>query len=70
MMVNEKFAKRYSARLRNAIGRHVGFGSDPGTKTDMEIIGVIKDIKYTSLRDEVPDSDVRAISCGPDCEPE
>ena len=24
------------------------------TKTDMEIIGVVKDIKYTSLRDEIP----------------
>jgi len=32
----------------------VGFGSDPGTKTDMEIIGVVKDIKYTTLRDDIP----------------
>ena len=31
-----------------------GFGIDPGTKTDMEIVGVVKDIKYTNLRDEVP----------------
>ncbi len=31
-----------------------GIGIDPGTKTDMEIIGVVKDIKYTSLRDDVP----------------
>ena len=38
----------------SAIGRHVGFGTDPGTKTDMEIVGVVKDIKYTSLRDEIP----------------
>ena len=36
------------------IGRHVGFGIDPNTKTDMEIIGVVKDIKYTDLRDEIP----------------
>jgi predicted permease len=52
--VNEKFAKRYFGSSPNAIGRHVGFGIDPNTKTDMEIIGVFKDIKYTNLRDEIP----------------
>jgi predicted permease len=54
VIVNEKFAKRFFGSAGNAIGRHAGFGNDPGTKTDMEIIGVVKDIKYTSLRDEVP----------------
>jgi predicted permease len=54
VIVNEKFAKRFFGSAGNAIGRHAGYGIDPGTKTDMEIIGVIKDIKYTSLRDEVP----------------
>jgi ABC-type antimicrobial peptide transport system permease subunit len=29
-------------------------GSDPGTKTDMEVIGVVKDVKYSSVRDEIP----------------
>jgi predicted permease len=53
VIINEKFAKTYFGTT-NAIGRHVGFGNDPGTKTDMEIIGVIKDIKYTNLRDEIP----------------
>jgi predicted permease len=52
-IVNEKFAKKYFGTT-NAVGRYVGFGTDPGTKTDIEIIGVIKDIKYTNLRDEVP----------------
>ena len=52
--VNEKFAKRYFGSAQNAIGRHVGFGIDPNTKTDMEIVGVFKDIKYTNLRDEIP----------------
>ena len=54
VMINEKFAKRFFGSGENALGRHVGFGIDPGTKTDMEIIGVVKDIKYMSLRDEVP----------------
>src|SRR5262245_12179382 len=53
VIVNEKFAKRF-IKDGNPLGRHVGFGTDPGTATDMEIVGVIKDIKYTSLRDEIP----------------
>jgi predicted permease len=53
VIINEKFAKKYFGST-NAIGRHIGFGSNPGTKTDMEVIGVIKDIKYTNLRDEIP----------------
>jgi len=53
VIINEKFAKRFFGD-RNPIGRHVGFGMDPGTKTDMEVIGVVKDIKYTNLRDEIP----------------
>jgi len=54
VLVNEKFAKRFFGSPGNAIGRHAGFGIDPGTKLDMEIIGVVKDIKYTNLRDEIP----------------
>ena len=53
IMINESFAKKYFSG-RNPIGLHAGFGSDPGTKTDMEIIGVVRDTKYTSLRDEIP----------------
>jgi putative ABC transport system permease protein len=53
VIINESFAKRYFAG-RNAIGLHVGFGSDPGTKTIMRVIGVVKDVKYTNLRDEIP----------------
>jgi len=54
IIVNESFAKRYFGD-RNPLGRHVGFGIDPGTRTDMEIIGVVKDIKYMNLRNEIPD---------------
>jgi predicted permease len=53
-IVNERFAKRFFGSVANSIGRHVGYGIDPGTKTDMEIIGVVKDIKYTNLRDGIP----------------
>ena len=53
VMINEKFAQKYFAG-RNPIGLHLGFGTDPGTPTDMEVIGVVKDFKYTNLRDEIP----------------
>ena len=54
VMINEKFAKKFFLG-RNPVGMHIGFGSDPGTRTDMEVIGVVKDIKYTNLRDEIPE---------------
>ncbi|MFZ0594156.1 MAG: FtsX-like permease family protein, partial [Bryobacteraceae bacterium] len=53
VMINESFAKKFFPG-RSPIGLHLGFGSDPGTKTDMEIIGVVKDVKYTNLRDDIP----------------
>ena len=53
VMINEKFARLYF-QGQNPLGRHIGFGNDPGTHTDMEVIGVVKDIKYTNLRDEIP----------------
>jgi predicted permease len=53
VIINEKFAQKFFAG-RNPVGMHLGYGTDPGTHTDMEIIGVVKDIKYTNLRDEIP----------------
>ncbi|HTP33342.1 MAG TPA: ABC transporter permease [Candidatus Acidoferrales bacterium] len=52
-IVNQKFVDRYFAG-RSPIGRHVGMGGDPGTKTDIEIVGVVRDTRYESLRDEIP----------------
>jgi predicted permease len=53
-IVNQKFAKRYFGGA-SAIGRHIGIGIDPGTKLDIEIVGVAGDTKYESMRDEIPD---------------
>jgi len=53
VIINDKFAKKFFPN-RNPVGLHLGFGTDPGTPTDMEIIGVVKDFKYTNLRDEIP----------------
>jgi predicted permease len=53
-IVNQKFAKRYFGDA-NPLGRHVGMGIDPGTKTDIEIVGVAGDTKYENLREEIPE---------------
>ena len=52
-IVNEKFARRFF-KSGLAVGKHIGMGGDPGTKLDIEIIGVVHDTKYESMRDEVP----------------
>ena len=52
-LVNQTFAKRYFPEGR-AVGHRIGMGSDPGTPTDIEIVGVVNDTRYESLRDEIP----------------
>jgi len=52
-IVNERFVKLYF-KGRNPIGMHIGMGGNPGTKLDIEIVGVAKDTKYESMRDEIP----------------
>src|SRR5262249_23051349 len=53
IIVNESFAKKYFGE-RSPIGRHIGFGNNPGTPTPIEIVGVVRDSKYTGVRDEIP----------------
>jgi predicted permease len=49
-VVNEKFARRFFGD-RGAVGRHIGMGRDPGTKLDVEIIGVVGDTRYSMMRE-------------------
>jgi predicted permease len=51
-IANEAFVKQY-LEGETAVGRRVGFGNDPSTPTPMEIVGVVSDAKYTSVRDEI-----------------
>jgi predicted permease len=53
-IVNQKFAKRYFGAAE-PLGRHIGMGIDPGTKTDIEIVGVVGDTKYENMREEIPE---------------
>ena len=52
-IVNEKFARHYFGNAP-AVGRRIGLGGDPGTKTDIEIIGVVRDTRYQTMRQEPP----------------
>ena len=52
-IVNQRFARKYFGSA-NPIGRHVGMGKDPGTKLDIEIVGVVGDTKYENMREDVP----------------
>ncbi len=50
-IVNESFAKKHFGSS-SALGRHFGFGGDPGTPTSIEIVGVVRDSKYADMREE------------------
>jgi predicted permease len=52
-IINQKLANRYFAGV-NPLGRHVGMGIDPGTKMDIEIVGVVGDTKYEDMSEEIP----------------
>lgn len=51
VIVNEKFAKRYFGD-GSPIGYRVGVGDRPSTRTNIEIVGVVKDFRYNNLRRE------------------
>jgi len=49
-VVNETFAARYFGG-GSPLGRRVGFGSNPGTPTPIEIVGLVRNAKYTGIRE-------------------
>jgi predicted permease len=53
-IVNERFARHYFGNANAALGRRFGFGGNPGTKTDTEIIGVVRDSMYSTMRESIP----------------
>jgi predicted permease len=53
-IVNQKLVKRYFGNA-DPLGRHIGMGIDPGTKLDIEIVGVVGDTKYENMREEIPE---------------
>ena len=52
-IVNEAFARKFNLGA-NPIGRRMARGHDPSHPLDIEIIGLVKDAKYSSVRGEMP----------------
>jgi putative ABC transport system permease protein len=50
-IVNETFVQLYLAG-RSPVGAHFGFGTGNGVKTNVEIVGVVKDEKYAHVRED------------------
>jgi predicted permease len=51
-IVNQKFARHFFGD-RSPIGRHVGFGTGPTSKLDIEIVGMVEDSLYEGPREGV-----------------
>ncbi|MBM3736270.1 MAG: ABC transporter permease [Acidobacteria bacterium] len=51
-IVNRRFAEHYF-KGRTAIGRYIGFGTRPGTKLDIRIVGVVENTLYEGPREGV-----------------
>ena len=52
-LVNETFARRYFGE-GSPLGYRIALGAGPAVKPDMEIVGVVADTRYDSLREEIP----------------
>jgi predicted permease len=52
-IVNETFARRYFDG-RDPVGHRIGLGADPGTPVTIEIVGLVRDSKYTGVRADTP----------------
>jgi putative ABC transport system permease protein len=65
VIVNQTFVKRFLGD-RYPLGVHIGFGRDPGTPTPIEIVGVVSDAKYRSLRNDTEAQAFFPFLAGPD----
>jgi len=52
-IVNASFASRHFGD-HPALGHRIGIGIDPNTPADIEIVGVVNDVRYSGLREEIP----------------
>jgi predicted permease len=52
-VINETLARSFFSN-QNPIGRRFGLGEGPIRGEELEIVGVVKDAKYNSLREETP----------------
>ncbi|HEX8027792.1 MAG TPA: ABC transporter permease [Vicinamibacterales bacterium] len=52
-IVNQAFAKKFNLG-DNPVGKHFGTGGGPGTKMDIEIVGMVQDAKYSDVKATPP----------------
>jgi predicted permease len=52
VIVNQAFARQYYGD-RNPVGHRLGLGNEPGTPTNLEIIGVVRDSKFFDVRETI-----------------
>jgi predicted permease len=52
-IVNEAFLKKFNLTRQSAVGAHMGM-SGRDNKRDIEIVGVVKDAKYSAVKQVVP----------------
>jgi putative ABC transport system permease protein len=52
-VVNESFARHFFGEPERALGRNFGNGAGTGMKTDIAIVGVVKDAKHTTMRQRI-----------------
>jgi putative ABC transport system permease protein len=53
-IVNEKFASYFFGTPGASVGRNFGFGAGSGVKTDIQIVGVVRDARYARVHEETP----------------
>lgn len=52
-IVNEAFAKKFNLG-RDVVGKRMSQNSSPGAELDLEIIGFMKDAKYSEVKGDIP----------------
>jgi len=52
-IVNQAFARKFNLG-DNPLGKHFGTGGGPGTKMDIEIVGLVRDAKYSDVKRQPP----------------
>ncbi|MCI0437226.1 MAG: ABC transporter permease, partial [Gemmatimonadetes bacterium] len=52
-IVNEAFTRKFNLG-RDAVGRRLSTSAGNAVKLDIEIVGVVKDAKYSEVKDEIP----------------
>ena len=52
-IVNETFARRFNLG-RNPVGKRMALGSSDTIPLDIEIVGIVRDMKYSSVKRDIP----------------